>query len=291
MKKALNTLFFLPFVGLILGQLGWFHTAFDSIGVFREALLFCSLASVLYFFLRRKWFILGPLVGYCVFLGFTVWPQGIVTGVPSSNMLTVYQKNILFNNYDREPLVDDIVKSGAGFVTLQEVSPKNMGYLDLLKRQYQSSNHCRFATVGGVAVLSSFPMVSGTKGCGAGVAYMQVETSNGPYWIVSVHLYWPWPHGQEPQADRILAQLQKLSGPMIIGGDFNMVTWSHRLSEFEKTLDVTAVGGVHRSYDLGGSLGLPFDHVLHTRRAGIGDANLRPKFGSDHRGILARLPL
>jgi len=291
MKKTLTVLFLLPFVGLILGQLGLFHTVFDSISVFRQALLICGLVSLVYFGLRRKWIILVLLGGYSAFLAFTVWPQAVVSGVPSSDMLSVYQKNILFNNYERKPLVEDIVDSGAGFVTLQEVSPSNMEYLEMLKPRYPSSNHCRFASVGGVAVLSNFPMVSGTKGCGSGLAYMQVETPYGPLWIVSVHLYWPWPHKQEPQAHKILAQLESLSGPMIIGGDFNMVTWSHRLAQFEDVLNVTKVAGVHRSYDLKDILGLPIDHVLHTRMGERGAGELREKLGSDHRGLLAQIPM
>ncbi|MEY8837495.1 endonuclease/exonuclease/phosphatase family protein, partial [Cribrihabitans sp. XS_ASV171] len=147
---------------------------------------------------------------------------------------------------------------------------------------------CPFAAVGGVAVLSRFPKVPGSETCVAmqGLAAMRVETPLGKVTLASIHLHWPWPHGQAAQVDRLLPVLEALPRPVILAGDFNAVGWSHSVARIARATGNERIG------PHAGSFVLPhvpypvtIDHVL----APGGAAEVMPRLGSDHFGVLARV--
>jgi len=198
-------------------------------------------------------------------------------------ILTLYQKNLLFNGTDRDALIADIQASGANLVTLQEVSTANLVVLEGLRATYPHQHLCTFTSVGGTAILSRLPLAD--MACPVpGLATATVALEQGRLFAVaSLHLHWPWPLDQADQVAEVRAALG-VPEYLILGGDFNMQPWGW------------AVRGVPGGRI--GGYGATFPHfapwvpliIDHVKARGLdGQVALRPLFGSDHHGLLARL--
>jgi endonuclease/exonuclease/phosphatase (EEP) superfamily protein YafD len=277
--------------GLLLGSyLGIVHGLGDSLAVVRPALAGAAVVlGGLLWAAGRRW------------AGVAVLVAGLVAGVPViSSSLPVaadgrparvaYQKNLSFRLADPEPLIADIVGQAPDFVTLQEVTGWTRAVMIGLEDELPSQHLCPFAAVGGVAVLSRWPMIAGTARCaeGDGLAAMQVEAPEGPLWIVSIHLHWPFPYRQSEQLARLIPLLESLDGPIVVGGDFNMVPWSHALRQVARATDSERAGSITYTLPMaGGLVTLPIDHVLVPRGRAT-HARRLPLLGSDHHGVLAR---
>ena len=208
--------------------------------------------------------------------------------------LTLYQKNLLSKAWPRYSLADDIIASGAEIVTLQEVSDHNRRFMANVFDHYPVAVICKFRPEQSVAVLTSLPVADGSQFClaGAGLAGVKVLVPNGhPTWVLSVHLEWPFPFDQFRQARMIADRIAELDGPVLIGGDFNMVPWGGSVQRIRQAAGNQRLGGYWNSYRLGGRmLPLPIDNVL-VPKGTTGRVELRPYMGSDHLGVLARIGL
>lgn len=279
----------LAVLGLAGGYLGWLHPLGDSLSVGRG--LAAAAVLVLAVFasfagLRMAAFVsmlLAMLTGGQVLLAYS-WP-----GLPGT--YSVYQKNMLFRNAELPALAADIRAADPAIVTLQEVLPENQAWMERLKDVWPHQLLCPGAVVGGQAILTRLDPVPGTEFCGPGLAAMQVVGGTAEhqdrFWIVSVHLHWPWPYGQAAQVEHLLPVLDRLQGPAIMAGDFNMVRWANSVRDMSDILGVRPAGPTMGSYvGLSSVLPLPIDHVFSTRGGRVG---LRPAVGSDHLGLLAEV--
>lgn len=275
---------------LLLGSfLGTFHPLGDSLAVFRGPLAGMSAVAVV--LLTRVARPLAVLAGMLV-----LWSSYTVLGPRFSGQSTqgapysFYQKNMLFKMPMTGPLTDDILLQAPDFIALQEVSRRNQPILRALKPQYPAQVFCAFAAVGGIAVASRWPLVAGSERCEAsgGMAAMQVETPDGPVWVVSLHLHWPYPMGQAAQVRALVPRLKALNGPVVLGGDFNMVPWSHTMRVIAGATGTRPVGVPQYTLPLKGLYSLPIDHVLINENAKPAATEIRPQLGSDHFGVLAR---
>lgn len=292
LRWALGGLLAAGLIALLFSFAGRWHPAADTLAVFRPGVALACLPFVALLG-RRHWLFWPGLALVLAVLAIRAWDDRPGRG-PAPGF-TVYQKNMYFGMQDHAPLARHIRAAAPDFVTLQEVTRGNAAMLDVLSDILPSQHVCPFAAVGAVAVASRFPAVSGATLCaeGDGLVAMQVETPEGPVWIVSIHLHWPWPHGQAAQAERLARLLGTLDGPMLIGGDFNMVPWSGALRRIMRASGTARPGPVRPTLRAGypTPLRLPIaiDHVLGGRDGATAVA-LRPRLGSDHRGGLARLP-
>jgi endonuclease/exonuclease/phosphatase (EEP) superfamily protein YafD len=294
MRGGLSFLTLLTLVLLGLGFCGGWMPLGDTLAVGRlhlAALL--VLAAAFLFKLRARRLALIALVTAVLASG------QIVAGfyppdAAASGRYTLYQKNLLGRAWPRYPLADEIVASNADFVTLQEVSDHNLRFMDKLFQAYPSKKHCDFRKVGGVTVMSRFPVVPGSAQCGDldGLALMQVLLPHGEaVWIASLHLHWPFPYEQAEQVERVVARLKLLRGPVILAGDFNMVPWGSSVARVARAARAHRLGPYRPSYPIFGPLlFLPIDHVMLPDGAS-GNTEIRPAHGSDHLGILARFDL
>jgi endonuclease/exonuclease/phosphatase (EEP) superfamily protein YafD len=273
------------------GYLGWLHPVGDSLAVGRGiaavailvVAVFASFAG-----LRMAAFVsmlLALLTGGQVLLAYS-WP-----GLPGS--YSVYQKNMLYRNSDLAALAADIRAADAQIVTLQEVSEPNQALLESMKDIYPHQKRCPGRTVGGTAILTRLTPVPGTAFCGPGLAAMQVVA--GPvdnpdrFWIVSVHLQWPWPYSQAEHVDILLPILDRLQGPAIMAGDFNMVRWANSVTRMAEILEIRPAGPTFGSYiGLGEVFHPPVDHVFAPEG---GRVVPRGALGSDHLGLLAEVSI
>ena len=277
----------LAVLALVAGYLGFLHPMGDSLAVGRgmaaAAVLvlavFASFAG-----LRMAAFVsmlLALLTGGQVLLAYA-W-----SGVPGR--YTVYQKNMLYRNAELPALEADIRAAEAQIVTLQEVSTANEAMLASLKDLYPTQHLCPGGTVGGTAVLTRLEPVAGTAFCGPNLAALQVVAGEERFWLVSVHLHWPWPYNQAAHTDLLVPILDRLEGPVVMAGDFNMVRWAHSVTRLSEIVGTRPVGATFGSYiGLSSLFPLPIDHVFATQGGKVAP---RPAAGSDHLGLLAEVEI
>ena len=279
----------LAVLALTGGYLGWLHPLGDSLAVGRAFAAVAVLVLAVYATfagLRMAAFVsvlLALLTGGQVLLAYT-WPR-------PPGRYTVYQKNVLFRNAELPALAEDIRAANPDIVTLQEVLPENQAWLDGMADAFPHQLLCPGDRDGGQAILTRLDPVPGTAFCGPGLAAMQVVAGSADtrerFWLVSVHLHWPWPYLQARQAELLLPVLDRLHGPAIMAGDFNMVRWGNSVMQMAEVLGVRAAGPTTGSYvGLSALLPLPIDHVFATYG---GRVALRPAAGSDHLGLLAEV--
>lgn len=270
---------------------GALHPAADSLAVFRlHVSAFCLLLSLPALRLRRAAG-LGGLAASAVALGTVLWPMAIPAG-GASGPVTLYQKNMRFAPRDLAPLIADIRAADPDLLTLQEVTPGNEALLAALSDRLPTQLVCPFARVGAVAVGSRWPLAGNETLCleRQGIAAVRVAGPVGPVWLISLHLHWPWPHGQSPQRARLAPVLAGLEQPVVVGGDFNMVPWSHAVRSIARATGTRRIGRAFDTMTRFPLAPLPIDHVL-IPRGGEGATELRPLLGSDHHGLLARFSL
>lgn len=286
-RVAAGTLMILAILSLVGGYLGWLHAIGDSLAVLRPLAVIAVLMTAVLASLAGMQIasfgatLLALICGLQIFLAYTVpGPPGRVL---------VYQKNVLFRNERLSDLAADIRAAKPLVITLQEISEPNLSLLEDLRDSYPTQQICPGTRVGGPAVASSLPMVEGTGFCAPGLAAMQVTDGEQQFWVVSVHLHWPWPYQQATHIAALLPVLARLEGPAIMGGDFNMVVWANAVKTLAGMTRTTAAGptlGTYTGFEPWPRL--PIDHVFAPSG---GRTSLRGAFGSDHLGVLALVEL
>ncbi len=199
--------------------------------------------------------------------------------------ITIYQKNLLFQNDQVDALAADIRAARPDIVTLQELTSRNAPLVRDLRAEYPHQASCALVEWARVAILSRWPVDGEICLEGQGLVGIRVVSPDGPFWAFSLHAFWPWPHGQAAQLSDILPVLSDLEEPVVIAGDFNMVPWSHALRTIENSIGATRAGPLFPTLTKM-SAPLPIDHVY---APGGGQAMPRPLLGSDHSGVLAKV--
>ncbi|WP_323021764.1 endonuclease/exonuclease/phosphatase family protein [Pararhodobacter sp.] len=286
MRRLFLTLTLLSGLMLAASFLGPLHPAGDTLAVFRPLWAGVMALSALAAGLsgaRR----LGAVALILALGGSAPMILGAMRGdeAPARVDLTLYSKNLLATLADPAPLVADILETGADVVLLQEVSDSNAAILDLLRETYPHQHLCRFSSRGGIAVLSRWPGEAVQCSPMRGMAAMQVASPSGPVWAASIHLTWPWPYAQGAAVRAIAPLLEPMRGRVVIGGDFNMVPWGYAVRALGAAAGAQRIGPMRATIRVLG-LGWPIDHVL---TSGQGSTEIRPRLGSDHAGVVARI--
>ncbi|MBF9045418.1 hypothetical protein HKCCE4037_18935 [Rhodobacterales bacterium HKCCE4037] len=269
--------------------LGALHPVGDSLAVFRIWIsgLLIPFALALAMAGSKRWGLV--LTAFAAVSLYSSMPRPLVVRHESefTHQQLIYQKNLLFSLPDPSRILADIAQVSPHYITLQEVSTRNrIAVYDALPDDY-ARHYCAFGSVGGVAVLARYEVIEGSRFCieGRGLVGFQVESPSGPLWVVSVHLHWPYPHRQREQIDELLPVISALDGPVLIGGDFNMVPWSWALRAVERASGSTVaapLAGTIQLFD--GLVAPPIDHVLLPTDGGA--LEVRPRNGSDHRSVI-----
>lgn len=291
MRKIIWVVFAVSLVLTVASFGGALFGLGDSLAVFRHWwAVSLSLSSALLLSGHRRIAVAGLVV---VVVAVTPMARGFLSANSTpAGRYAFYQKNLLYDGTGRDAVIADIQSVAPDFVTLQEVSYANRKVFETLKRSYPASLFCRYNGVGGVAVLSKWPLVAGSANCAGeqGLAAIQVTTPDGPVWVVALHLIWPFPYGQRQQVKALTGAMGFLKGPVVLGGDFNMVPWSQTMRDIENATGSLRAGPVLRTLKHATlPLRLPIDHILVP--SGRGRAQLRPRLGSDHYGLLLNFDL
>ena len=278
-------------LGLGGGFLGAYHPAGDSLAVFRPYALGALLFALIGFGLWRHKRLAYISLALLVFGGYSL-RQVLVPAAPVAGF-SLMQHNNLFSN-DASDLVDFARAEAPDIITLQEITTKAVPQLAALRPDYPYQEICRFESVGGVAILSKFRFIGAHgAGCieGLGMVSARVEIPAGEVTVVSLHLHWPWPYGQAAQLTDMLPALAALKGPVFVGGDFNMVAWSHAVAQIEAVTDTKAVAGLRFTKSLfSGLVQLPIDQILGPANWPA-TAQRGPRLGSDHNSVIAKFAL
>lgn len=272
---------------VLAGYGGALHPAGDSLAVFRVPLALLGGLALLAWWPRGVLVLTGlGVVALAVLPRFWALSPGQAAQAPD---LVIYQKNLLFTLRDPAAVVADIRARAPDIVTLQEVSTRNRAVLAALRAAYPYQHYCDYRAVGGTAVLSRWPAVPGSAFCAPGLTGAQVETPAGRVRAMSLHLGWPWPHGQAAQLAELTPLLRGLDGATVIGGDFNAVAWSRAVALVEAASGTRRAGHEEDTFALPyGGMGVAIDHVLASGAA-PGTIEVLDRLGSDHRGVLARV--
>ena len=281
--KSIGVLFACSVLLILLGgYLGALHPVGDSLAVIRIPVAF---AGTLFLLICRRsnWFRVTAIFSALI-LALVFADRSRDTGPLGA--ITVYQKNLWFNNQNLKLIAEDIRAQSADIVMLQEVSTANRLLLDLLRPDYPYQHLCPIKGWSGVAVVSNLPAVDETKLCSDWRAFaaMQVRTEHGPVWAVSLHLFWPYPKMQSKQLGRILPKLTALKGPVILAGDLNMLPGTRVENQLETAIGSTALRPVYPTIIVR-DIPLSIDQVM----AKCGLVERRPKLGSDHFGLVAKV--
>lgn len=291
MRSVLGLLFSILFGLIVLSFMASVHPIGDSIAVFR-AWIAIALLIVVILLVRGTAKFVGLVALVVMSVASPVAGNYYHATQDQAGPYTLYQKNLLYLNENQEALIADFRDVRADFITMQELWPVTLpvwrGLLDL----YHHRLKCFGRGGNSASILSRWPFVDETKICrdDLGFSAGQVELPEGRVWIVSLHLPWPYPFAQSDRVAKIVPILESLDGPVILGGDFNMVPWSRTMSLVEAAAGSERAGPILQSFrGAGGLLRLPIDHVLTPN--GKGTVETRPYLGSDHKGLLLRFSL
>ena len=158
--------------------------------------------------------------------------------------------------------------------------------------------HAHFGRWADVTIFSRWPILQAQTvelvPGGARAAKVSVDWRGQPVTVVGVHLHWPI--GAENVRLRnaglqALADLARgTSGPLLIGGDFNITRWS---PAFDAAFAGAALSDCARGQGLVNSwpsffppAAIRIDHCLASRHWRVSQVAVGPAFGSDHRPML-----
>lgn len=272
--------------GLVGGYLGAVHPLGDSLAVFRLwSALGVLAAAVGLAALNTK---IAAVLALSSFAAAAPILQDMwrATTAPEEVDVRVYSKNILGGRGDADALVADIHATGSDIVFLQEVSRTRNPVRDGLARSHPYQHTCDFSGWSGISILSRWPLTDPYCSPHRSIAAAEVETPFGSLWAASVHLVWPYPYDQASVLARALPELERVDGPVVVAGDFNMVPWGHSVRSLAEVTGTERIGRLYTTLRLRGRIPLQIDHVLTN---GAGTTALRPIFGADHHGLSAAI--
>lgn len=243
----------------------------------------------------------GPAAVAIVWLGFSVLLLGpakpfafaasISGNEQVSDNLKILTFNLLYQNNQTKQIADYVNLQNADIVLFQEVSPENRDVIELLEN-YRFQQRCWVSPVMETVVLSRTEPLA--QGClpNAEIPWMDLSLNGKPVRTMAVHLDWPWPFGQWRRIDNLrndMAALpQKL--PVILGGDFNAVPWSHATRTVEEITGSEIIPGFRLTFygyntPFKFPLFVPIDQILLPDGFIAQSGNAGPDLGSDHRPV------
>ena len=321
LRTLLEMMLFATALLLFLGYLNDLHPLLDSYSHFRVHLLIILLPLLLIvsFFHEKKVTLVGltlVLIGAFYLYAITRPFQPQPIDKSKTHLLKHLQFNLNFKNRRIEAFKAYLKETQPDVVTLQEVTPAHRHaleemqfesyaldfstsypYVSRKKGAYPYQTYCDFQTVGGVAILSKYPINPEKSVCldGKGLLWSQIMVNEQSINIVSIHTYWPYPYHQPEQVEYLKPIFQHITPPTLIAGDFNAAAWSHTVKEIAKVSQTKVVEGVRWSIALKEQLPfipnfkLAIDHLLLSKEFQVEKIAVEKELGSDHFPVVAKV--
>ena len=322
-KSVCQTLALIWFIVVVLSTLPLFaslftafHPLLDSLADIRIPLAFFTiLLTFPLVFTKLRQQAVFPIIFAAALVGLSLNDGGVSpnSGMLRSSTFKLLQANLRFDNQTPEKFLTLIEKEKPDIITIQEASTK-------WRKFFQNNNltiigcvadNDRAGATGAILsdrFLSRYgftnsPVVTcydatTTRGYIAKIELLSDKPNRPPLDIISVHLAWPWPFGQNLQLDELengafRTDLKHKFSQTIVAGDFNSVTWSNTVSRIERltgTRHISGIGPTWLSYSfpalLRPYLGLPIDQILLSEDIKPISVKRLAFFGSDHLPVL-----
>ena len=299
-------------VPLVLGFLGGWHAAFDSLSHFRGHLaVLLAMAGVLAGIAGSWREAVASVLLAAAALSTTAVDHRLpflssaaVAAAPDEPQAVyrLMQMNLRFDNATPELALSAIGRTGPDVITANEVSMMWVRKLELIAAAYPFRVICPSTSrIGGSAILSRRPFSEGTETyCleDGRIAIATVDFGGRPVRVIAIHLHWPWPFQQHDQVERIAPLLAEAGPQAFVSGDFNAAGWSataRRVAALAQMTPVPPTGAtwLDRSLPLAlrGFIGLPLDHVLAGSDIRVLSAATGGDTGADHAPIVVEFSL
>ena len=318
-KSVCQTLVLIWFIVVVLSTLPLFaslftafHPLLDSLADIRIPLAFFTiLLTFPLVFTKLRQQAVFPIIFAAALVGLSLNDSGVSpnSGMLKSSTFKLLQANLRFDNQTPEKFLALIEKEKPDIITVQEASAK--------WRDFFQNNNLKIigcvadndrAGATGVILSDSFLSQYGFSGSPIVTCYdatttrgylakIKLQGDNPNHLqldIISVHLAWPWPFGQNLQLDELengafRNDLESNISGRIVAGDFNSVSWSNTVSRMERltgTRHISGIGPTWLSYSFPTPLrpyfGLPIDQILLSPDINLISVKRLSSFDSDH---------
>jgi len=300
---------FLPAIPLVLGFLGSWHPAFDSMSHFRLHFAAAMVVAGLVLLASPTWRTNGMLmIVLAAFAGgVTLWPawqagRAVAAHSEAGARYRLIQLNLRFDNPRPETVIGKLTRERPDLVTLEEVSARWVAHLaEALQNEFPYRLVCpTHSYLGGIALLSRHPLRYGPDACRRADRFVTaaVELDGRAIQIAAVHLGWPWPFGQDRQVARLVPTLARMDDDALLAGDFNAAPWSRTVRAIAQAGELSlgpwaGPGYLDRRLPawLRPLAGLPIDHAMSKGIVTIDDVRRLDFVGSDHLPLMVKFHL
>lgn len=226
---------------------------------------------------------------------------------PESGTIKLMTHNLFGRNYEMEKVTAAIFADDPDIIVLQEYFGEQASELHpLLVARYPNFVRCRGGKRANLGLYSRLPFTQIEDGACPSDAYTttrtahilaRFETATGkPFTVMTTHMDWPLPvQRQRDQLSELSRTVDKIEGPLVLGGDFNSTPWSYALRQF-----VAESGLVRQTMNLltfpktwfyfgewrATVPFLPLDHIF-TRGVVVHDVHAGRATASDHLPVVA----
>lgn len=291
-------LFFLTVVGF-LGAVWW---GFDLASHFRGQYI-ALLTPLLALLAAMRWRATAVLTGLALVANLAlVAPLYLVQPAEpdGSETIEILSFNVTASNPDRASVLDYVGTSGADIVFLHESS---IDWEDALSRSdlpYTTISAREPGSVFGTLALVRADMVANVVPLGDfGQWSIEVvtELDGRRIKVLGTHPLSPVSSGRAAARDEQLRLVGEWAArqevPVVVTGDFNASTWSRG---FSLVTDEASLVNSQRGFGVQASwpadyplLGIPIDHLVHSRELTTVDRHLGESLGSDHFALFVEL--
>lgn len=217
-----------------------------------------------------------------------------LAGIPSSGEFVLLNYNVLSGNLTGEVAADSIVRAEPDVAVIME-APGIAAHFGRLQASFPYHAGCDSAPCD-LLLLSKTPLIDAqVRGLGplGRLRLITARTVIGDEMVTLVAVHLSKPYFDENawvelwQIGRTLADIE---GPLVISGDFNAAAWSEALSSFVAQERLVPPPRYPATWPvILGEFGVPIDNIFTRGGLLIEDISATPAYGSNHRGLLARI--
>jgi endonuclease/exonuclease/phosphatase (EEP) superfamily protein YafD len=251
--------------------------------------------------LLAEWIAAALSAAVAAYWSWRLWPRGpAVEATEAEPLLRLVSANLLHKNKDFERMIQGIGAIDADLIVLCEVTAAARDRVRCLETRFPHAlDTCAADSLYGMVILSRFPLTRRSSGIGEDPLprHLAVDlTIEGrAITLVTIHptnpLRFSRAHRIPAEFESVAAFCRAAPGDLVLVGDCNAAGWSRYLRDLERDVDLKNDRRLRPSWPiwLPSLVRLPLDHVWVRGRVVLLNAELGPRFGSDHLPLIAEL--
>ncbi len=230
-----------------------------------------------------------------------LWPRRSASEATEAEpLLRLVSANLLHENTDFERMVQGIGAIDADVIVLSETTMAARDRFRPLETRFPHAlDTCAADSLYGIVILSKFPLTRRSGGIGEDPLprHLAADLMVGGRGITLVAIH-PTNPLRISRAQRIPGEFESVAAlcraaleDLVLVGDCNAAGWSRYLRDLERDASLSNDRRLRPSWPvwLPSLVRLPLDHVWVRGRVALLNAELGPKFGSDHLPLIAEL--